>query len=67
MGWPAANTDSMRAAVASAASPTAAPSALAKMPVAMAPGEIEFTRMPASDSSMATERVSCSTAAFEAE
>src|SRR6266567_2807202 len=55
----------MTAGVFSAAS-TDRPSALPKMPVAIAPGEIELTRMPDSPSSIATHLVRWITAAFAA-
>ena len=43
-----------------------APSALARMPVAIEPGEMELTRTPCSPSSIATQRVRCTTAALAA-
>ena len=46
--------------------PASMPSALARMPVAIAPGDTEFTRTPCSPSSIATQRVRCTTAALAA-
>src|SRR5215472_15704908 len=42
------------------------PSAFARIPVAIAPGETELTRTPCSPSSIATHRVRCTTAALAA-
>src|ERR1700684_1374966 len=55
----------MTSGVFSAAS-TDNPSALPKIPVAIAPGEMLLTRMPASPSSIATHLVRCMTAALAA-
>ena len=52
------------AAVVFSASASARPNALPKMPVAIAPGEIEFTRTSCRASSMATHRVAWMTAAL---
>ncbi len=46
------------------ASSVAMPIALPKMPVAIPPGEIEFTRTPSSPSSIAAHRVRWMTAAL---
>jgi hypothetical protein len=66
IGCMVAKLDVIRSARASALLASVIPSALAKMPVAIAPGDTELTRTPYSPSSIATQRVKCTTAAFAA-
>ena len=55
----------MTSAIRSASGP-AMPTAPPKIGVAMPPGQMQFTRTPLSPSSIATERVRCTTAALAA-